>query len=59
MLLVERRAAIADVEVAHLAPDAARIEALAAADTSTACDRLKQRIADPNSVYRDFLLAAV
>ena len=45
MALMERLASMPDVEVAHLALDAARIEAPATADTSTACDFVEQRIA--------------
>lgn len=41
MLLVEQLAAMADVEVAHLALDAARIEAPTTADASTARDRIE------------------
>jgi hypothetical protein len=40
MHLVEQLAAMADVEVAHPALDAARIEASANADAATARDRL-------------------
>ena len=40
MDLVERLAAMADVEAAHLAPNAAGVEAAAAADAAAARDLL-------------------
>jgi hypothetical protein len=44
MALVKQFAAMADVEVAHLALDAARVEAPSAADASAQGDRAEQRI---------------
>jgi hypothetical protein len=45
MPLVQQFASMADAEVAHLALDAARVEAPAAADASSARDLLEQRVA--------------
>lgn len=52
MLLVEQLAAMADVEVAHLALGAARIEAPATAGASTARDRIEQRVAPGSQPLR-------
>ena len=45
VLLMKRLAAVADVEVAHLALDAARVEAPAAADAAALCNLVKQLVA--------------
>jgi hypothetical protein len=45
MLPMKQLAAVANVEVAHLALDAARVEAPATADASPARDLVEQRIA--------------
>ena len=52
MLLVKQLAAMADVEVAHLASDTARIEAPAAADATTPCNLVEQRIAPGSQALR-------
>jgi len=52
MELVEQSTAMANVEVAHLALDTARVEASAAADASTARDLLEQRIAPARQALR-------
>jgi len=45
MPAMERCTAAADLEVAHLALDAARIEAAAAADAAAAANLVEQRVA--------------
>lgn len=52
MHLVERHAATSDVEVAHLALDATRVEAAATADTAASRDFLQQRIAPSRQMLR-------
>jgi hypothetical protein len=52
MPLVQALAAMADVEVAHLALDPARVEAAAAADAATASDLLEQRVAPRRQALR-------
>jgi hypothetical protein len=44
MSLVEQFAAMANVEVAHLAPDAARVEVATAADAAALRDAVEQRV---------------
>lgn len=52
MALVQRFAAVADIEVAHLAFDAARIEAPATADAPTPRDLVEQRITPRSQTLR-------
>ena len=52
MPLVERFSPMAHVEVAHLALDAARVEATSAADTATAGDLLEHGIAPGSETLR-------
>ena len=52
MPLMERLAAMANVEVAHLALDAPRVEAPSAADAAPACDLVEQRIAPAPQALR-------
>lgn len=44
MLLVKRLAAIADVEIAHFALDAARVGAATTTDASASCDFIQLRV---------------
>ena len=52
MPLMERLAAMAHVEVAHLALDATRVEAAATADAATAGDLVEQRVAPLRQALR-------
>ena len=52
MPLVEQLAAMTNFEVAHLALDAARVEASSAADAATAGDLVEQRVAPLRQALR-------